>query len=100
MSTNARPAPPRRKVIVAPKVGVGAWLFLMKVIIVWMLSAVLHAGMIAAFVFILMFVSLGKSPAGDAPPEAVPVTQVEEDNHDADLTNIDIGSDPTLQLNY
>ena len=83
---------------ITPRIGVG----LMLTIAIGVLKAATacHAGMIAAFLFILNFVGLGKAPASDAAPDSAVITQVDEDLHDTDLTNIDIGSDPTLQLNY
>lgn len=101
MATNQRPPEqPRRKMIVAPKVGAGGWLVAFKLITVWMVSAVLHGGMLLAFYYIMMFIGLNKVEANDNNVEVAVVTQVEEDTHEADLSNIDIGSDPTLQLNY
>ncbi len=101
MATNQRPPEqPRRKMIVAPKVGAGGWLVAFKLITVWMVSAVLHGGMLLAFYYLMMFIGLNKVQANDNNVEVAVVTQVEEDTHDADLSNIDIGSDPSLQLNY
>ena len=102
MSTNAQPAP-RRQVIVAPKIGAGRWMFMMKVVLVWLLSAVLHGGMIAGFVLILRFIPLEKVSANDTSPEqATTVTQIDDDQaqDQLDLTNPDLGNDPTQQLNY
>ena len=101
MATNQRPPEqPRRKMIVAPKVGAGGCLAAFKLISVLMVSAVLHGGMLLAFYYIMMFIGLNKVQADDNNVEVAVVTQVEEDTHDTDLSNIDIGSDPTLQLNY
>ena len=101
MATNQLPPEqPRRKMIVAPKVGAGGWLVAFKLITVWMVSAVLHGGMLLAFYFIMAYIGLGRAQADDNNVEVAVVTQVEEDTHDTDLSNIDIGSDPTLQLNY
>ncbi len=102
MSTNAPPAP-RRRVIVAPKIGAGRWMFFMKVGLVWMLSAVVHAGMIAGLILILNLIPKEKVAASDTGPEqATTTTQIDEDQaqDQLDLTNPDLGNDPTQQLNY
>ena len=76
---------------------------MMKVCLVWLLSAVVHAGMIAGFVLILRFIPLEKVAANDtSPDQATTTTQIDEEaaQDQLDLTNPDLGNDPTQQLNY
>ena len=102
MANNQPPPqqPPRRKMIVAPKVGAGGFLTFLKYFSVFVISGMLHVGMLVAFYFIMAYIGLNRAHADDNNVEVAVVTQVEEDTHDTDLSNIDIGSDPTLQLNY
>ena len=105
MSTNpptAQVAPPRRRVIVAPKIGSGRVLYMMKVILVFVLSAVLHGGMVAGFYLILRLIPVEKVAADTPPEQQATETQIDEDQakDELDLTNPDLGNDPTQQLNY
>ena len=54
--------------------------------------------MLLAFYYVLMFIGLNKVHADDNNVEQAVVTQVEDEPHDADLSNIELGSDPTLPL--
>ena len=49
-----------------------------KGVLVFLLSAGLHVGMVAGFLFVLMFISLGKTGANEPPPEAQPTAGKKE----------------------
>ena len=69
-------------------------------LVVWMLSAVLHVGMLRPSATSSMFIGLDKAPARRHHRRAPSSPRSMRTPHDTDLSNIDIGSDPTLQLNY
>jgi hypothetical protein len=98
MATNSHVPPPKRKMIVAPKVGAGRWKATIRLLTVTMVSAVMHVGMLLAFYYVT-FIRLNIAQGNDV-VEVAQVTQVEDDPHDTDLSNIDIGTDPSIQLNY
>jgi hypothetical protein len=102
MSTTVQ-APPRRRVVVAPKIGAGRWMFMTKVLLIWMASAAVHAGMIFGFYLVLRYLPLGPAQGGetDAAPDAT-VAQIDQpdDSNDLDLTNPDLGTDTTQQTNF
>jgi hypothetical protein len=95
MSTN----PPNngRRLVVAPVVGRGD-LNLLKVIPIWIGSAVIHGALLllAFFVFSLLDVKAGT----DDVPEVAQTTEVVEPEKDTDLTNTDIGIDDTVATNF
>ena len=97
MATNSVP-PPKRKMIVAPKVSAGRWKATIRLLTVTMISAAMHVGMLLVFYYV-MFIRLNVAQGNDA-VEVAQVTQVEDDPHDTDLSNIDIGTDASLALNY
>ena len=102
MATNSQvppPAPPpKRKMIVAPKVGPGRWKAATRLITVMLISAVMHGAMLLLFYYVL-FINM-RTAKGNENIEVAQVTQVEDDPHDTDLSNIDIGTDASLALNY
>jgi hypothetical protein len=97
MATNSVP-PPKRKMIVAPKVSDGRWKATMRLLTVTMISAVMHVGMLLIFYYVA-FIRMNIAQGNDA-VEVAQVTQVEDDPHDTDLSNIDIGTDLSVKLNY
>ncbi len=97
MATNSQ-TPPKRRMIVAPKVGDGRWKAAIRLLTVTMVSAVMHVAMLLLFYYVT-FIRMNIAQGNDT-IEVAQVTQVEDDPHDADLSNIDIGTDASLALNY
>jgi len=98
MTSNPPPAAPRRKVIVTPTVGAGGRLVAFKLVAVWMVSAVLHGGMLLAFYFVLTFIGLNEVRADDGAVEQTVQTQVEDEPRD-DVSNIGLGTEADFLMN-
>jgi hypothetical protein len=95
-STNAAP---RRDIVVAPRVGGEWWTGFFKVLLVWNSSAVMHIGMLLVFWWLMGVVGLGAR--AQASSQEIPTTvEVQDASDPIDITNIDTGNDPTLELNY
>ena len=78
-------------------------LYFMKVVLVFLLSAVLHGGMVFGFWIVLNLIPREKAGAAVTLPEQqTSQAQVDEDQADAslDLTNPDDGNDTTKETNY
>jgi hypothetical protein len=90
----------RRKVVVAPtSIGQGS-LTLLKIIPVWVGSAVIHGALLVLAYFLFLLISRDNAAQAD-PGEVVTETIVEEPvKEDLDLTNTDIGIDDKVQTNY
>src|SRR5262245_47169799 len=98
MSTNAADNG-RRKVVIAPTAIGGTGVNWMKVIPVWILSAVIHSALLGLWLLRATFLSNLQAAAPDE-QEPVTTTQVEEERKDQDLTNTDVGMDDSVPLNY
>ncbi|HXG13112.1 MAG TPA: prenyltransferase/squalene oxidase repeat-containing protein [Gemmataceae bacterium] len=73
----------------------------MRIIPIWIFSAVLHAIMVFLFLAVTGFLSVLGEPASAGASEPVAInTLVEEPVKEVDLTNPDIGIDPEVPLNY
>src|SRR5215467_12724583 len=98
MSTNAADNG-RRRVVIAPVAIGGTGVNWLKVIPVWILSAVVH-GAILGLGFVLLSLLSNLKAAEPEEQEPVTTTQVEEERKDQDLTNTDLGMDDSVPLNY
>jgi len=95
-TSNNQPVNNRQAVIrqtTTPEGGAGT---LLRMLPAWIISAVLHVVIIGMF----LFVTVGIGTAGDAPPDEVNETQVEEPPAKEDLTNTDLGIDSDVPTNY
>jgi hypothetical protein len=100
MSTNA-PDNGRRKVIVAPVTPPGSDISLMKVVPIWIGTAVVHGAILVLAFFLFSFLSeVRGDQAQDNGEEVQETTEVEEPTKELDLTNTDIGTDDQVQLNF
>src|SRR5262245_7326549 len=80
--------------------GPGEGLTLLRILPAWIVSAVIHSVLIGGFLLFLGVIG-ARSEAGSDGGEQVAVnTNVERESEPLDLTNPDIGIDPTVPLNY
>ena len=90
----------RRRVVVAPVIG-GTGVSWLKVVPVWIASAVVHLAIIVLAGVLFSFLNSARAATADAGDEEVTTTtQVEEQPKEFDLTNTDLGIDDQVQLNY
>jgi hypothetical protein len=90
----------RRRVVVAPMVG-GTGVSWLKVIPVWIASAVVHLAIILLAGVLFSVLNSARAATEDAGDEQVTTTtQVEDQPKEFDLTNTDLGIDDQVQLNY
>jgi hypothetical protein len=80
--------------------GPGDDLTLLRVLPAWIISAVIHAIMIGGFVVFMLLIPGLRGDTGDNLENVALNTNVEEESTPLDLTNPDIGIDPTVPLNY
>jgi hypothetical protein len=99
--TQGRPEP-RRRIIVAPRTNDGQWLAAFKVGLVWMSSAVLHVGLVLAFIFLMTNLGFSRERLPPGSKQKVEnVTSLEEDEKPpVDPTSTVVGNDPLYTVNY
>jgi hypothetical protein len=90
----------RRRVVVAPVVG-GTGVSWLRVIPVWIASAVVHLAIILLAAVLFSLLNDARAATAEAGDEEVTTTtQVEDQPKEFDLTNTDLGIDDQVQLNY
>jgi hypothetical protein len=99
MATTA-PDNGRRKVVVAPTIGSNSGSSLLKIIPIWIASAVVHGAVLGLAAVLFSFLNAAQGATQDINEEVQTTTQVEEQPKEFDLTNTDLGNDDQVQLNY
>jgi hypothetical protein len=91
----------RRRVVVAPVALGSSGVSWLKVIPVWIASAVVHSAILGlAAVLFMIYQSVQAASPADAEEQVTSTTQVEEQPKEPDLTNTDLGMDSETPLNY
>jgi hypothetical protein len=99
MATTSAADNGRRRVVVAPSLAGRGGVNPLKILPIWLGSAVVHGVMLALFYFVYVSTCWGAMPPL-VNTEVQNTTDVEDAPKEPDLTNPDIGLDDTVQTNY
>jgi hypothetical protein len=89
----------RRSIVVAPSVP-NTGVSLLKVVPIWVASAVINVGLLGAFFTLFTLLGALSAAEPEEPPPPPSADVAEEPPPDKDLTNTDLGIDDTLETNY
>jgi len=98
--SNSVPNNGRRRVVVAPTALSSSGVSWLKVIPVWIASAIVHSAILGLAAVLFMILSSVQAATPQEEENVQTTTQVEEQKAEPDLTNTDLGTDSETQLNY